>query len=134
MIDSLKAISIGMLSILILGLISQLLLIMAAVGYNSLIKWSEFFVPWSSLFNYFLAFLGIFISMTAGGMITAMVSRRIPCTNAIIAALLGSVLSLYLSLQQEIFTPLALVFLIFALACSILGCRLWFRFQNHKQS
>lgn len=132
MIDSLKAISVGVISILILGLINQLVLIMAAVGFNSLMKWSDAFIPWSSAFTYFMAGLGFIIVMTIAGLLTAHASNNTPYTNAIIASILGSTISLYLSLQQEIFTLLALVFLILGIACSSFGC--WFWLKNAKKN
>lgn len=133
MINNIKAISVGVISILIMGLFYQLVLIMAAVGYNSLMKWSDIFVPWSSLFTYLIAGIGFFIVMTIAGLLTAMASTKNPCGNAVIAALMGSAISLYLSLQQEIFTLLALLFLCFGMVCSILGCRLWLRFDHNRK-
>ena len=140
MLNSIKAISIGVISILILGLINQLVLIMAAVGYNSLMKWSEAFIPWSQLFTYSLAGLGFFIVMTLGGLFTAIASENKTFSshvyknnayrNAIIASIIGSSISLYLSLQQEIFTVLALLFLILGVCCSIFGCWLWVKRQK----
>jgi len=126
--NSLKAISIGVNTVLILGLVNQLMLIMAMVGYNSLIKISPAFIPWTQIFTYTLGGLGYFIVMTCAGLLTAMASERQAYSHAAIAAVLGSSISLYLSLQQEIFTLIALIFMMFGIGFATFGCWLW---QKH---
>ncbi|WP_198263746.1 hypothetical protein [sulfur-oxidizing endosymbiont of Gigantopelta aegis] len=130
--NTLKAISLGVLTIFILGLVNQLVLIMSAVGYSSLIKWSPAFQPWSQVFTYTLAGIGFFIVMATGGLVTAMVALRHAYSKALIASFLGSSISLYLSLKDEIFTPIALFFVVFGLLSSAVGCWLWQKYQPDK--
>jgi hypothetical protein len=103
---------------------------MSAVGYTSLSKWSPVFQPWSQVFTYTLAGIGFFVVMATGGMVTAMVALRHAYRKALIASFFGSSISLYLSLKDEIFTPIALFFIIFGLASSAIGCWLW---KNHQK-
>jgi len=130
MLNSLKAISIGVITILILGLVNQLMLIMAAVGYNSLIEISPAFRPWSPLFTYIVGGLGYFLVMSSAGLVTAMASEKHPYKHAVIAAITGSSISLYLSLQEEIFTLLALIFMVLGIGFTLFGC--WLR-QKYEQ-
>lgn len=133
MSNSLKAISLGVITIFILGLVNQLVLIMSSVAYNSLIKFSPVFLEWSQVFTYVLAGIGFFIVMAGGGLVTAMVALQKAYSKAIIASILGSSISLYLSLQSEIFTPMAFFFVIFGVISSIIGCWGWQRYQQKKE-
>lgn len=134
MSNSLKAISLGVITIFILGLVNQLVLIMSSVAYNSLIKFSPVFLEWSQVFTYVLAGIGFFIVMAGGGLVTAMVALQKAYSKAIIASILGSSISLYLSLQSEIFTPMAFFFVIFGVISSIIGCWGWQRYQQKKSN
>lgn len=125
MLSSLKAISLGIVTIIILGLVNQLILIMASVGYNSLVNIYPELTAWRQAFTYTISALCYFIVMASAGYITAMASRQYAYLHTTIAALLGMSLSLYLSLQQEIFTLFALFFIIIGLIFSLLGCRYW---------
>ncbi|MCP3849780.1 MAG: hypothetical protein GY694_06020 [Gammaproteobacteria bacterium] len=132
MINSLKAIVLGVTTIFILGLVNQLVLIMAAVAYNALIKMYPLLAPWSQVFTYVLAGIGVFIVMALGGLVTAKNAAEQAYIKAIIAAIIGSSISLYLSLQEEIFTPIAFLFLLYAVSSSVIGCWIWQKYQNKQ--
>lgn len=133
MINSLKAISLGVITIIILGLVNQLVLIMSAVGFNSLTTILPEFSAWSQELTYVLAGIGVFIVMAGGGFVTARASLEQAYTKSIIASIIGSSISLYLSLKDEIFTPIALFFLIYGIIASVIGCWIWQKYQQ-KQS
>ncbi len=128
-INSLKAITLGVLTILILGVVNQLVLIMGAVAYNSLMQISPIFIPWSQVFTYALAGTGFFIVMAGGGLVTARAALERAYTKAVIASILGSSLSLYLSFQGESFTPVAFFFVLFGVISSLIGCWTWEKYQ-----
>lgn len=134
MLNSLKAISLGVITIFILGLVNQLVLIMSAVAYNSLLEISPQFKPWSQMFTYVIAGIGFFIVMASGGLVTARAALKYIYTNAIIASIIGSSISLYLSLQDEIFTPMAFFFILFGIIASVIGCWGWEKYQQTKES
>jgi len=134
MLNSLKAISLGVITIFILGLVNQLVLIMSAVAYNSLIEISPLFKPWSQIFTYVIAGIGFFIVMASGGLVTARAAQKNIYTKAIIASIIGSSISLYLSLQDEIFTPMAFFFILFGIIASVIGSWSWERYQQKKES
>ncbi len=130
MLNSLKAISLGVITIFILGLVNQLVIIMSVVGYNSLIAISPVFIPWSQVFTYVIGGIGFFIVMTTGGLVTAKAASEQACLKAVIASILGSSISLYFSLQDEIFTPIAFFFVTFGVISSLIGCWLWKKYQQ----
>ena len=133
MINSLKAISYGIISIIILGLFNQLILILALVEYSVLAKTYPVLLPWSQVFTYALGGLGYFIVMFFGGIITTMAALKHTYINAVAASILGSSISLYLSLKDEIFTPTALFFLILGIISSIFGCWVRHRYLRRKK-
>ncbi len=132
MLNSLKAISYGIISIIFLGLCNQLLLIMGLVAYGSLAKTYPLLSDWSQTFTYVLGGSGYFIVMFIGGFITTMAALSNHYRYSIIAALLGSSLSLYMSLKNEIFTPIALFFLLFGILAAVLGCHFQLAYKAKK--
>ena len=134
MLNSLKAISLGVITIFILGLVNQLILIMSAVGYNSLVAVAPVFAPWSQIVTYILAGIGFSIVMASGGLVTAMVAVKHAYYKAASASVIGSSISLYLSLQNEIFTLIAFFFILYGVISSTFGCWLWKRYQQKKEA
>ena len=132
MLNSLKAISYGIITIFILGLCNQLLLIMGLVAYGSLTKTYPMLSEWSQIFTYALGGSGYFVVMLVGGFITTMAAVNKHYTATIIAAILGSSFSLYMSLKDEIFTPIALFFLLFGIFAAIMGCRFQLAYKAKK--
>lgn len=130
MLNALKAISYGIITIIVLGLCNQLLLIMGLVTYNALEKTYPVLSGWGQVFTYALGGSGYFVVMFFGGLVTTMVAVKYHYTKTIIASALGSGFSLYLSLKDEIFTPIALFFLLFGLLAAVLGCRVWLSYKN----
>ncbi|MFK5985370.1 MAG: hypothetical protein QM479_08080 [Pseudomonadota bacterium] len=125
MLNSLKAISLGFTCIVLLGLLNQLIFIMASVAYNYLLHSFPELIQWEQLFIYATGAICFFIVMASAGFITAMASVKHSCIHSAIAALLGMSFSLYYSLQQEIFTLFALLFVLIGLTFSLIGCHRW---------
>ena len=124
MLNSVKAVSYGVIAIVILGLLNQLILIMALVGYASLSEVYPVLSAWSQLFTYILGGLGYFMVMLSGGFVTAMAARKQAYIKAMMASIIGSSFSLSVSLKDDFFTPIALFFILFGILASTLGCRL----------
>ncbi len=133
MLNRIKAISYAIITIIVLGLVNQLVLIMALVAYGSMARTYPSLVAWTSVFTYGLAASGYFIVMFSGGFISAMSARKYQISNALIASLLGSTVSLYLSLQSEIFTPIALFFLIFGVLSAAYGSQVCYKRQQRNK-
>ncbi|MCU7818450.1 MAG: hypothetical protein KZQ56_10625 [gamma proteobacterium symbiont of Lucinoma myriamae] len=91
-------------------------------------------IPWSQVFTYALGGLGFFIVMFLGGFVTAMAALKHTYLNAFAASIVGSSISLYLSLKDEFFTPIAFFFMTFGIISSIFGCWIWHKYQQKKQT
>ncbi len=128
MLNNLKAISLGFITIILFGLLNQLIFIMASVGYNALLKSFSGLLPYKQLFVYVSGIICFFIVMASAGYIAAMSSKKHPYINTSIAAFSGMSFSLYFSLQQEVFTLFALLFIMLGLLFSLYGC---YRWVNH---
>ncbi len=133
MLNSIKAISLGIVTLLLLELLNQLVVIMASVGLNYLIKSYPSLASWSQAFTYLIAALGHFIVMIITGIVVTMASiPKMAFFNAGLAVIIGSGISLYFSLRNDIFTPIAFIFLISGLLFAFLGCWIWQRRENRK--
>ena len=130
MFNSIKSIAGGVITIIILGLINQLILIMSLVGYGSLTESYPLLASWSQVFTYVLGAAGYFLVMLCGGLVTARLAAKNTYQKAIIASIIGSSFSLSVSLKDEFFTAIALFFIIFGVLSSIFGCWLWHRYQT----
>jgi len=120
-----KAVSAGIITIVVLGLVNQLVVIMANVAYNEVAKSYVFLSPYLNLFTIMVGAIGFAIVMVCGGFITAFISQENIYRYSIIAALIASIASLWWSLRSDIFTPIALLFLIFGVVFSIWGSWMW---------
>jgi hypothetical protein len=133
MFNSIKAISLGVISLLLLGLVNQLVLIMASVGFSYLVKTYPSLLPWSQTFTYSMGALGHFIVMGLTGVVVAMTSApKQAYLNAGLAVITGSCISLYLSLRDDIFTLIAFLFLVSGIIFALLGCWLWKRREERS--
>jgi len=120
-----KGIIAGIITIIVLGLVNQLVVIMANVGYHEIGKSYSFILPYINIFSYIIGILGFAIVMICGGFITAAIAQQKIYRNAIIAALIASIASLWWSLRTDIFTPIALLFLIFSILFALWGSWVW---------
>lgn len=133
MFNSIKAISLGAISLLILELVNQLVLIMAAVGFSSLIKSYPGLMPWSQTFTYAMGAAGHFVVMAITGIIVAMASiKKQAYRSTVFAVFIGSGISLYLSLRDDIFTPVAFIFVVSGILFALLGSWFWLRREAEK--
>jgi len=121
----LKAITAGIITIIVLGLVNQLVVIMANVGFSSLAKSYEIFSPYINLLTYIVGGMGYFVVMFSGGFVTAAISREKIYQRALIAGVIASSASLWWSLRTDIFTPIAVVFLLAGVLFTLLGSWSW---------
>ena len=124
---SLKAIISGFITIMLLGLCNQLVVIMAAVWFNHLGESYPLIAAYEQDLLNTLLITGLFFVMAAGGYVTAAIAPRRIYLHSMIAALIGSSLSLYLSLRQDMLTPMALLYLFFGVTFCLAGSWYWKR-------
>ena len=122
-----KALIVGISTIIILGLLSQLTVLLADVAYNSLAKNYSIFTPYRKLFTYFMTAVGFALVMLCGGYVTAAIARQKIYLYSSIAAIVSCSISLWSSLITEIFTPLAIFFLLYGITFALLGSWFWKR-------
>lgn len=123
--QGIKAIVTGIIVITVLGLVNQLVVIMANVAYHELTKSYSFLAPYIDIFTYIVGGVGFAIVMACGGIVTAMMTLENVYRNAIIAALIASSVSLWWSLRTDIFTLVALLFLVFGVIFTVWGSWAW---------
>lgn len=123
--NGLKALIIGIVTIIILGLLVQVAVLLAEVGYNSLSNTYSILDPYKNVFVYSIVAIGFALVMICGGYVTAAVSRQKIYLYSSIAAFTACGISLWSSLVTEIFTPIAVLFLIYGISFSLLGSWLW---------
>ena len=125
--NGLKAIVSGIIAILILGLITQVAVLLAEVGYNSLAKSYPLIEPFRQWFVYSTVAIGFALVMLCGGYITAAISRQKIYIYSFIAAFVACSISLWSSLETEVFTSSALLFLLYGIVFSLIGSWFWKR-------
>lgn len=123
--NSLKAIISGFITITVLGLCNQLLVIMAAVWFNHLGETYPLIATYEQALLNTLLIIGLFFVMAAGGYVTAAIAPRRIYWHSMMAALAGSGLSLYLSLRQDMLTPIALLYLLLGISFCLAGSWYW---------
>jgi len=124
---SLKAIISGFITIMVLGLCNQLLVIMAAVWFTHLGKTYPLIATYEQALLNTLLLIGLFFVMTTGGYVTAAIAPRHIYFHSMMTALISSGLSLYLSLRQDILTPIALLYVLLGIAFCLIGSWYWNR-------
>jgi hypothetical protein len=127
--SGLKAVISGIVTILILGLITQVAVLLAEVGYNNLSNSYPFIDPYKQWFVYSTVAIGFALVMLCGGYITAAISRQKIYTYSFIAAFVACGISLWSSLVTEVFTSSALLFLIYGITFSLLGSWFWKKYD-----
>jgi len=125
--NGLKAVISGIITILILGLMTQVAVLLAEVGYNSLANSYPIIDPFKQWFVYFTVATGFALVMLCGGYITAAISKQKIYIYSFIAAFVACGISLWSSLVTEVFTSSALIFLIYGIVFSLIGSWVWKR-------
>ena len=127
---SVRAVVVGSLFIIIVGLIIQLAYIFLAVGYNDLAKSHPFLNEIGVYFRFLIGIPIIFVIMFVGGYITADIAKQKVLLHCFIVALLTvGTLSISAMNQAELtFTGFAVFVL--ALASTLAGGLFWQRGQT----
>ena len=126
---SLKAIVVGSLFIIIVGLLVQLAHIFLAVGYNELAKSFPFLHEISGYFRYILGIPVFFLIMFAGGYIAADLAEGKPVLHSSLVALV-TIAIMMLGLEEQYEVTVAGVFIFcLALVSAITGGWIWQRQQ-----
>jgi hypothetical protein len=122
-----KALLAGSVTILIFGLMMQLVFVSAAAGQ---MIFSQHFPQWAQLTKWALYILGLLLfllTMALGGYIAARLARQQIQLHGILVALLAGSVSFAQSLTVGGLTWFGLVFFIIGIPFTLLGCWYWKR-------
>ncbi len=122
---SIKAIVIGSLFIIIIGLILQLAYVFLAVGYNDLAKSFPLLNTIGIYLRYLIGIPVIFLITFIGGYITADIARKRVLLHCLIVALLTVGLMTFSALEQAELTLSGFAVFILALASTLAGGLFW---------
>lgn len=124
---SLKALFIGTISIVVMGLTLQLIFLLLATGYTNLLKaYPEFSVIGTGL-SYVTGIIAYFFIMSLGGYITAHLARKNVHLHCLLVSGFVVGFSLITSVRSDNFTYISILFAASGLAFCIIGGRVWLK-------
>lgn len=127
---SIKAIVVGCLFILIVGLLVQLAYVFLAVGYNSLAKSFPFLNDISIYFRYLIGIPVFFLIMFIGGYITADLAKQKALLHCLVVAFITIGVMMISALENMQLTITGLVVSLLALVSTLLGGWYWQKDQT----
>jgi len=127
---SIKAVIVGSLFIVIVGLVIQLAYIFLAVGYNDLAKSHPFLNEIGIYFRYLIGIPIVFLIMFVGGYITADIAKQKILLHCFIVALLTVGAMTVSALDQAELTFTGFAVFVLALASTVAGGLFWKRGQS----
>ena len=125
-----KALLAGSATIIFLGLLLQLIFLLAATGYTVVIREHPQWQTFGTVLAYALGILGYFIIMSIGGYIAANIARRHVYRHAILIGAMTTGLSLISSIQAGNITLTSISFVVAGIGFTMIGAYFWL--QTHK--
>lgn len=130
---SLKAILTGSLFIIIVGLLTELVYVFLAVGYNSLAKDYPVLNEISVYFRYLIGIPVIFLIMFIGGLITADLAKKNVLLHCLVVAFITVGVMMLSAMENMQLTSSGLVVSLFAILATLFGGWYWQR-NKRKQA
>lgn len=124
---SIKAVVVGSLFIIIVGLLVQLAYVFLAVGYTSLAKSYPFLNDISIYFRYLIGIPVFFLIMFIGGYITADLAKHKALLHCLVVAFITIGVMMISALENMQLTVSGLVISVLALAATLAGGWYWQR-------
>jgi len=122
---SLKALTIGISSIVIMGLTLQLIFLLLATAYAHFIKDHPDLTELGTMVSYAAGISGYFIIMYLGGYITAHLAQKKIMLHCFIVSSSVIGLSLITSVRSDNFTYMSIIFSLTGLIFTLAGGRAW---------
>lgn len=119
--NSIKAVGIGCLFIIILGLLAQLAYIFIAVGYVELAKNWPFLNQITGYFRYTVAVPVFFLIMFMGGYITTAITKQKALLHCFVVGVITLAIMIAPLLDEREFTTSGIVVFILALLSTMVG-------------
>lgn len=122
-----KALLIGSIAIIVLGLTVQLVFIFLATGQVVLSRHYPDFATLARVLLYIVGFLGFAAAMLSGGYLTAMYAQRRLITHGVIVGGIAAGLSFWQSLSVGGATVISVLFFLFSILFTVGGALYWGR-------
>ena len=124
---SFKAIAVGIISIVVMGLSLQLIFLLLATAYTNLLKEYPNLETIGTILSYSAGTLGYFIIMSLSGYITAHLAQKKVDLHCLIVS--GTVIgfSLITSVRTDNFTYMSVIFGLSGLLFTAIGGRIWIK-------
>lgn len=122
---SIKALVIGLISIVFMGLSLQLIFLLLATGYTNLLKEYPDLASIGTVISYTAGTVGYFFIMSLGGYITAHLAEKKVDLHCLLVS--GTVIgfSLISSVRSDNFTYMSVIFAASGLLFTVIGGRIW---------
>lgn len=130
MMINLKAVLAGSSLIIFFGLLFQLIFILAATAYTTMIKQHPEWQTAGLIFSYFVGTTGYFIIMSFSGYITAYIAEKNIYLHMLLISLLPTGFSLITSVREDNITLNAILFVAAGILFSMIGGYMWIRQQH----
>ena len=129
---SFKALITGIISIVIMGLVLQLIFLLLATSYADLLKLHPELTTAGSVVSYGVGIIGYFFIMSFGGYITANFAKHRIYTHCLIVS--GTVIgfSLITSVRSDHFTYMSVIFAVSGIIFTYVGGRYWLKHSTAK--
>ena len=124
---SIKAVVVGSLFIVIVGLLIQLAYVFLAVGYTSLAKSFPFLNDISVYFRYLIGIPVFFLVMFIGGYITADLAKQKALLHCLVVAFITIGIMMFSALDNMQLTITGIVISLLALTSTLAGGWYWQR-------
>lgn len=124
---SIKAVVVGSLFIIVIGLLVQLAYVFLAVGYTSLAKTYPFLNDISIYFRYLIGIPVFFLLMFTGGYITADLAKHKALLHCLAVAFITIGVMMLSALENMQLTVSGLIISMLALASTLAGGWYWQR-------
>jgi len=122
---SIKALAVGSITIICLGLVAQLIFLLLAVYVTELSRAYPELSTILSILSYITGTLAYFLIMASGGYVVANLAPTEKLFNGALAGIFTTSLSLISSLNENGFTMVALVFLVSGTGFCVAGAMIW---------
>ena len=129
---SIKALIIGIISIVIMGLTFQLAFLLLATAYTNLLKLYPDFVGIGNMLSYTAGIVAYLFIMSLGGYITSHLAQNRIYLHCLLVSSTVVGFSLISSVRSDNFTYISALFAISGLAFTLLGGGLWIKHFNDK--
>ena len=124
-INSLKAVALGSLFIVITSLLLQLVALFIMVAYTHLENVYPFLKDISGIFRYLVALPVFMLVMFFGGYVTAIFARTSLVLHCFVVGLITATAMIWLALENATLTTMGIVVFVLMIVVTILGGLYW---------